>query len=119
MKKFSCKKTENEYVVKSSVATDDFVAIDIYHTLGVPVTRDFPVEDFFNVPFSHHVEIYNLSDLLARYYYIHRTAEEHLPVDTLKHLIKIDAYGHREQMPSNFEKAIPDSDQMRKAVVMF
>ena len=50
-----------------SVITDDFVAIDIYHTLMVPVTRDFPVEDFFKVPFTHHVEIYKLSDLSARY----------------------------------------------------
>lgn len=104
---------------KSSVVTDDFVAIDIYHTLMVPVTREFPVEDFFKVPFTHHVEIYKQTDLSARYYYIHRTAEEHLSVDELKRLLKNDAYGHREQMPSNFTKTIPNAAMMRKAVMMF
>ena len=87
------KDPENQVVINSSVATDELVAIDIYHTLQVPVTREFPVEDFFKVPFTHHVEIYKLSDLLARYYYIHRTAEEHLSVDDLKKLLKNDAYG--------------------------
>lgn len=104
---------------KSSVATDDLVAIDIYHTLQVPVTKDFPIEDFFKVPFTHHVEIYKLSDLLARYYYIHRTAEECLSVDELKKLLKNDAYGHREQMPSNFTKTISNAAMQRKAVMMF
>lgn len=102
-----------------SVITDDLGAIDIYHTLMVPVTRDFPVEDFFKVPFTHHVEIYKNRDLSARYYYIHRTAEEHLSVDDLKKLIKNDAYGHREQMPSNFTKTISNAAMMRKAVMMF
>ena len=39
-----------------------------------------------------------------------------------KDLIKLmrdDAYGHREQMPSNFSQAIPDTAMMRKAVMMF
>ena len=87
--------------------------------LPISVTREFPVEDFFKVPFTHHVEIYKLSDLLARYYYIHRTAEEHLSVDDLKKLIKNDAYGHRKQMPSNFTKTISNTAMMRKAVMMF
>ena len=103
----------------SSVVTDDFVAIDIYHTLMVPITKEFPVEDFFKVPFTHHVEIYKLSDLLARYYYIHRTVEEHLSVEKLEKLIAEDAYGHREQMPSNFTKTISNVAMMRKAVMMF
>lgn len=103
----------------SSVTTDEFVAIDIYHTLLVPVTREFPVEDFFKVPFTHHVEIYKQADLSARYYYIHRTAEEHLSVDELKRLLKNDAYGHREQIPSNFTKTISNTTMMRKAVMMF
>lgn len=112
--------TTDEYEKnKSSVATGDLVTIDIYHTLMVPVTRDFPVEDFFKVPFTHHVEIYKLSDLSARYYYIHRTAEEHLPVEKLEKLISEDAYGHRELMPSNFSKTISNAAMMRKAVMMF
>lgn len=113
------KKSENHVVINSSVATDDLVAIDIYNSLQVPVTKDFPIEDFFKVPFTHHVEIYKLKELSARYYYIHRTAEEHLSFDNLKKLIKNDAYGHREKMPSNFTKTISNAEMMRKAVMMF
>ena len=118
----------------SSVITDDISAstpadsatsiveledIDIYNTIQVPLTQDFPIEDFFRVPFTHHVEIYKIADLDARYYYIHRTAEEHLPVERLEKLIKDDAYAHREMMTNNFKKTIPDAAMMRKAVTMF
>ena len=104
----------------SSVATDKFHEIDIYHTMQVPLTRDFPIEDFFVVPFTHHVRIIEgTKDVNARYYYIHRTVEEHLSEKDLIKLTKDDAYGHREQMPSNFRQTIPDAMSMRKAVMMF
>lgn len=56
---------ENQYVVNStstladisSVATDELQTIDIYHTLQVPLTKEFPIEDFFRVPFTHHIRI--------------------------------------------------------------
>lgn len=111
--------TDELAITNSSVTNDEIGAIDIYHTLQVPVNRDFPVEDFFKVPFTHHVEIYQLQDVQARYYYIHRTAEEHLSVDRLKQLINTDAYDSQQQMPSNFTKTIPDATMMRKAVMMF
>ena len=41
----------------SSVATDERNAIDIYHTIQAPVTEHFPIEDFFRVPFTHHIRI--------------------------------------------------------------
>lgn len=108
----------------SSVATDELQdvdnKIDIYHTMRVPNLKYFPVEDFFRVPFTHHTSIRaKVKDLEARYYYIHRTAEENLSVDELERLIKDDAYGHRKQMPSNFQHTIPNATAMRKAVMMF
>ena len=33
--------------------------IDIYHTMAIPNIAEFPIEDFFKVPFSHHVERYS------------------------------------------------------------
>ena len=56
---------ENQYVVNStstladisSVATDEWQTIDIYHTLQVPLTKEFPIEDFFRVPFTHRIRI--------------------------------------------------------------
>ena len=110
--------------VNSSVATDELQIaenhIDIYHAIQIPDIAAFPIEDFFKVPFTHHSRIVaGAKTLEARYYYIHRTAEEHLSVDGLKNLIKQDAYGHRKQMPSNFSKAIANAETMRKAVMMF
>lgn len=109
---------------KSSVATDELQLaenhIDIHQVIQIPNITEFPVEDFFKVPFTHHTRIIASEKTFdARYYYIHRTAEEHLSVDDLKKLLKNDAYGHREQMPNNFTKTIANATMMRKAVMMF
>lgn len=82
--------------------------------------NDFPIEDFFRVPFTHHIRIIEgTKDIKARYYYIHKTAEEHLQVDKLTSLIKAGDYMHCDKMPSNFPKTISDASLARKAVMMF
>ena len=116
--------TDESLITKSSVITDELQVadnkIDIYHSICIPNAVEFPVEDFFSVPFTHHVEIYQKNkDLEARYYYIHRTAQEHLSVDALEKLIKQQAYEHRELMPNNFKQTISNSALARKAVMMF
>mgnify|MGYP003500658044 CR=1 FL=1 len=116
--------TDESLITKSSVVTDELQVadnkIDIYHSICIPNAVEFPVEDFFSVPFTHHVEIYQKNkDLEARYYYIHRTAREHLSVDALEKLIKQQAYEHRELMPNNFKQTISNSALARKAVMMF
>lgn len=116
--------TDESLITQSSVVTDELQVadnkIDIYHSICIPNAVEFPVEDFFSVPFSHHVEIYQKNkDLEARYYYIHRTAQEHLSVDALEKLIKQQAYEHRELMPNNFKQTISNSALARKAVMMF
>ena len=108
----------------SSVATDELQVkenqIDIHNPIKVPDLIDFPIEDFFKVPFTHHSIIRSkIDELNARYYYIHRTAEEHLSIDSLKQIIKADAYNHQQHMPSNFHQTISNSSMMKKAVVMF
>ena len=107
-----------------SVATDKSQPannqIDIYHTITIPNLSEFPVEDFFRVPFTHHTRIMALcKDIPARYYYIHRTAEEHLSVDALEKLIKRQAYENQERLPNNFLQTMPNSSMARKAVMMF
>lgn len=109
---------------KSSVATDEsqkaFDQIDIYNTIAIPNIADFPIEDFFTVPFSHHEEIFHsVKENAARYYYIHRTAEEHLSVEALKKIINQHAYENQDKPPNNFTKTIPNSSIARKAVMMF
>ena len=104
----------------SSVATDERNTIDIYHTIQAPVTEHFPIEDFFRVPFTHHIRIIEgTKEIAAQYYYIHRTAEENLSEKEVIRLAKENAYGRREQIPSNFRHTISDAAQMRKAVTMF
>ena len=128
--------TDKSSGAKSSVATDKCLPqdstvmtvefqnadykIDIYHAITIPNIAEFPVEDFFKVPFTHHTRIMALcKDINSRYYYIHRTAEEHLSVDALEKLIKQNAYENREKLPNNFVKTISNSSEARKAVMMF
>ena len=94
--------------------------IDIYNTLQIPNIKDFPVEDFFRLPFSHHIKIIEgCKELAERYYFIHRALEENIPSDDLPRFIKNNPYDSQQQMPSNFRQTIPDATMMRKAVMMF
>jgi predicted nuclease of restriction endonuclease-like (RecB) superfamily len=96
------------------------VGIDIYHTLQIPDIKDFPIEDFFRLPFSHHIRIIEgTKDLKDRYYYIHRAVEENIPSDKLAEYIKKNSGFSRESIPSNFVQTLPNSILARKAVMMF
>lgn len=57
--------------------------------------------------------------MYARYYYIHRTVEEHLSVDALEKIIKQQAFENQDKLPNNFSKTISNSSIARKAVMMF
>lgn len=104
-------------IVESSTVENQ---IDIFRSLVIPDTLDFPVEDFFRLPFTHHIRIIEGVDgTQDRYYYIHRTAEEHLSVEKLKQMIKDKAHEHQGDMPNNFVRTITDKGEARKAVMMF
>ncbi len=112
------------FLQDSTVVTAEFQSadnqIDIYHTITISNIAEFPIEDFFKMPFTHHSRLISLcKDIDARYYYIHRTAEEHLSVEALEKLIKQQAYENRENLPNNFVKTISNSSEARKAVMMF
>ena len=115
--------TENQQIANSAIAIaelNDEQGIDIYHTMQIPDMKDFPVEDFFRLPFTHHVRIIEgCKELAERYYYIHRALEENIPSDDLPKFIKNHPYDSQQQMPSNFTKTISDATMMRKAVMMF
>lgn len=114
--------TDNHQVDNSAIMIGELqdYKIDIYQAIQIPETKEFPIEDFFKVPFTHHIRIIEKEkNLYGRYYYIHRVAEEKLQSRILEKLIKEDAYGHRESMPSNFTQTMPNSNLARKAVMMF
>lgn len=94
--------------------------IDIFRELRIPNLAEFPVEDFFKVPFTHHIHIFSgVKDPKARYYYIHRCAEEKLSAKALAKIIKDDDYGKRINLPNNFGIALNDETLARKAVLAF
>ena len=106
----------------SSVVSDKFknnqnsiIPITDFKLSGINLA-DFPVEEFFKVPFSHHIAIFSkVKNLPERYYYIHRVVEENLPVDRLETLIKNDAYNHQKELLSNFARTITPASLVRKA----
>ena len=80
----------------------------------------FPIDDFFNVPFTHHIQILSKVKLLdERLYYIHRCAEEHMSVETLKKSMANDDYHHQSDIPNNFTATINKGGLARKAVMAF
>lgn len=79
-------------ISKSTIANVELLnncPIDIYHSIQIPDIKDFPVEDFFRLPFSHHIKIIEgCKDIQERYYFIHRAVEENVPSDSLPRFIK-------------------------------
>ncbi len=114
--------SDEKSIIKTTDITNpqnSVIAITELKLSGINLS-DFPVDDFFKVPFSHHIAIFSkVKNLTERYYYIHRVVEENLQVDTLETLIKKDAYRHQKELPNNFERTISPSSLARKAVEMF
>ena len=113
---------DNQIIDNSAIIIAELqdYTIDIYQAIKIPETKDFPIEDFFKLPFTHHIRILEgVDDLSARYYYIHRAAEENLQTRALEKLLTEDAYSHKDLMPSNFTQTMPNSTLARKAVMMF
>ena len=83
-------------------------------------SADFPIEDFFNLPFSHHIVIFSkIKDLEQRYFYIHKAVQEHLSVNALSLSIKCDDFQHQKEIANNFASTLPTSSFARRAVEMF
>lgn len=115
--------TKNQLDDKSAIAIADLKLdehIDIYQTLQIPKSiRDFPIEDFFRLPFSHHIRIIeSTKDLDMRYYYIHRAVEENIPSNKLAEYIRKHPFS-QNTIPSNFPQTLSDAKVARKAVMMF
>lgn len=99
----------------SSDASDELTAIipiSDFKISGINLA-DFPVEDFFKVPFSHHIAIFSkVKNLQERYYYIHRVVEENLQV-AIKPM-GVTTYKSLSEMPENMQKVLPDLDDIKK-----
>lgn len=109
-------KSNNQSVLENTETNE----IDIYHSMAIPNTADFPATEFLSVPFTHHSRILSKTkSLQERYYYIKRCAQEHLSVDAVVQLINSGAYESQRLMPNNFSKTFLSAKEARKAVMMF
>ena len=112
----------NMFDSNSSVVTDKIQVADknLVNQYILPNFAELPIDDFLRVPFTHHSKIISkIKDVDARYYYIHRVAEEHLSVEQLKRIINENDFENRASMPNNFPRTISNSSLARKAVMMF
>ena len=83
-------------------------------------SADFPIDDFFNVAFTHHTLILGkVKSQTERLYYIHRCAEEHMSVETLKKVMANDDYHYQSDLPNNFTTTINKGELACKAVMAF
>lgn len=103
--------------LNSSDASDELtsiIPIPNFKLSGINLA-DFPVEDFFKVPFSHHITIFSkVKNLQERYYYIHRVVEENLQVAIKPMGGGVTTYKSLSEMPENMQKVLPDLDEIKK-----
>ena len=112
--------TELSNASESVIENTEMQEIDIYHTMIIPNTLDFPAVEFLAVPFTHHSRILSKAKTIEeRYYYIRRCAQEHMSVDAIVRLMNDNAYERQASLPNNFSKNILDAKEARKAVMMF
>ena len=95
-------------------------AIKPIWNLQVPNYRDFPIDAFLHIGFTHHrVILGKIKDLEERIFYIRRCADEHFTVDALKSSLATDEYHHQGNMPNNFVRTLPAGQQALKAIGTF
>lgn len=110
--------------IKSSVASDDLSVTETLYKeirhLQLPDFKDFPIEAFFTIGFSHHYAILSqVKTLEERYFYIQLCANEHLRVDALKKIMKADAFHNQSSLPNNFMDKLSTAEFAKRAILAF
>lgn len=94
--------------------------VDPIHQLRLTHDDEFPITAFLNISFSHHVAIFRYAEQYEeRKYYIQLAYQQRLKVDDLEQMIKAKTYDHRQALPNNFFKAIPDKALALRTLQMF
>ena len=88
--------------------------------LQVPNYRDFPMDAFLHIGFTHHrVILGKVKNFDERLFYVRQCACEHFTVEALKESLAADEYHHQGSLSNNFVKTIPVGQQALKAVSAF
>lgn len=110
----------NKSVVPSTELQSIETEAEPIHQLRLTNDEAFPVTAFLNISFSHHVAIFRYADQYEeRKYYIQLAYQQRLKVDDLEEIIKAKTYNHRQSLPNNFFKAIPDKALALRTLQMF
>lgn len=95
-------------------------AMSIIWNFQVQDYRDFPMDAFLHIGFTHHrVILGKIKNLEERLFYIRRCADEHFTVEALKRSLAADDYHHQGNLPNNFVRTLPAGQQALKAIGTF
>lgn len=85
-----------------------------------PLAGDLDLLDFFELGFTHHMEILAKTKTMEeRVFYIHQAATMHWDKYTLRDMLKADLFHHQSKIPNNFLQTIPKRQQALRAIEMF
>ena len=80
----------------------------------------FPITAFLNISFTHHVAIFRYAkEYDERKYYIQIAHQNRLKAEDLEEAIKNRVYDHRNALPNNFFKTIPDRQLALRTIQTF
>lgn len=86
----------------------------------LPNYEKLSIDNFLKVGFSQHILILSkIKDINERIFYIHKAAIEKYSYEALKRSISADDYHHQSELPNNFLKTLPASEQAFRAVNAF
>lgn len=122
--------TENTIINTSSLSDNSVVETTELQTtdsetetirqLQLTNDADFPITAFLNISFTHHVTIFRYAKKYdERKYYIQLAYQNRLKADDLEQMIKAHTYDHRDTLPNNFVKTIPDKELALRTLQMF
>lgn len=108
----------------SAIATAELQLIEQETTeirhLELPNFKDFPIEEFLRIGFTHHsIILSQVKSFEERFFYIKLCANELLKVNTLKKMIKENVFQSRGTMPNNFIDKLPTYELAKKAILSF
>lgn len=111
--------TANSVVETTDLQKADSEA-DSIRQLQLTSDDSFPITAFLNISFTHHVAIFRYAkEYDERKYYIQIAYQNRLKAEDLEQAIKNRVYDHRNALPNNFFKTIPDRQLALRTIQTF
>ena len=111
--------TDNSVVETTDLQKADSEA-DSIRQLQLTSDDSFPITAFLNISFTHHVAIFRYAkEYDERKYYIQIAYQNRLKAEDLEQAIKNRVYDHRNALPNNFFKTIPDRQLALRTIQTF